>query len=149
MANLSPRDENGAPTMQERSNATKNLDRLLPVGYEPTPFDVICARGKHAKNHTGKPIEKRGESSVAWIFAHFHCTFERKLSGNRRFRHLIDMRLEEYRQADTKLKKSVIVSQIMDALQEGSPHHRGFIKVHQGRWYEATDLLAREKIGQR
>ena len=35
------------------ARAAKNLDRLLPVEYEPQPFDVICARGKEAKIHSG------------------------------------------------------------------------------------------------
>ena len=69
------------------------------------------------------------------------------LKGNRRFRVLIDMNLEAYKKSDTKLKKTSIVLDILEAIRLSSPNG-GFIKFRKGRWYEVGDHLAREKIGQ-
>jgi len=92
----------------------------LPRDFTPGPMDVICARGKQAYNH----------------------------SGNRRFRISIEMKLEQYKQATSKLEKSLIVSAIVDSVRDASPGG-GFVKEEGGRWYEAGDHIAREKVGQR
>ena len=87
---------------------------------EPGPLDVICARGSHARHH----------------------------SGNKRLRAIIDSNLEEYGKASTKLEKTSIVSSIVDDVREASPEG-GFVRCERGQWYEVGDHLAREKIGQR
>jgi hypothetical protein len=91
----------------------------LLFNYTPSPFDVICERGRKSRDHT----------------------------GNRRFRLVIDMNLERYQQTDTRLRKAMIVSAIVDSIR-GSTPDGGFIKMHEGRWCEVGDHVAREKITQ-
>ena len=92
---------------------------LLAADFIPGRFDVICARGKHAKQHT----------------------------GNHRFRQIIEMSLPKYDKATTKLEKSLIVSSIVDSVRQASPNG-GFVREEKGRWYEVGDHIAREKVGQ-
>lgn len=93
---------------------------LLPNFRGPGPNDVICARGKNALNHP----------------------------GNRRFREMIRSNVENYKQARTKLEKSLIVSSIVDTIRQSSPDG-GFVKREDGLWFEVGDHIAREKCGQR
>jgi hypothetical protein len=37
----------------ERVEAIDSSWRLLRLDFNPRPFDVICARGKYARDHTG------------------------------------------------------------------------------------------------
>ena len=101
----------------------KNLDdkKELPPSFEPGPYDVICKRGKGAKNH----------------------------EGNQRYRALIQSALTQYSKADSKMKKSVIVSEIVDFVRTNSPNG-GFVKQDEetGEWYEVGTYLAREKTSQ-
>lgn len=98
-----------------------NSNGMVPLAPEYTPgeFDVICARGKQAKNH----------------------------SGNVRYRRIIVEKMKIYDEAPTKLEKTVIVSEILDSVRTVSPNG-GFIKKFDGRWFEVGDHIAREKIGQ-
>ena len=98
----------------------QQLETKLPPSFQPGTFDVICAKGKEAKEHT----------------------------GNRRFRLLVDMNLEKYKEAKTKIAKSTIVTDIVDAIRTSSPDG-GFIKASEGDWYLVSDHHAREKVGQR
>lgn len=108
-------------TLAESFRAQANHEmRPLAVNFAPGPLDVICARGKAAKNHP----------------------------GNKRFRHLIHMSLEEYSAAETKLAKSLIVSSIVDNIRLSSPDG-GFVREEDGVWYEVGDHVSREKVGQR
>ena len=107
---------------QLKSNAVV-LDRMTPLAlnFIPGPFDVICARGRHAKDH---------------------C-------GNVRFRGVIQQSIGKYAQTDTKLEKSLIVSEIIESIRAASPTG-GFVKYvkKDARWYEVGDQWAREKVGQ-
>lgn len=95
-------------------------ENLLPVDFKPGPNDVICARGKHARNH----------------------------EGNKKYRQLIQMHSKQYSEVDTKYQKSLIVSQVVDKIRGDSPLG-GFVKQKDdGRWYQADDVLVREKVGQ-
>lgn len=92
----------------------------LPYDFTPGPYDVICARGKQAKNH----------------------------SGNKYYRSLITQAMEKYSNAKNKYEKTLIVSSIVDEVRERSPQG-GFVKQEpDGLWYEVGDHLAREKAGQ-
>lgn len=92
----------------------------LPLDFQPGPHDVICGRGKLAWNHP----------------------------GNRRFRLAVEMSIDKYSSADTKLEKSLIVSGIIESVRHASPD-AGFVKHDSdGRWYIVSDQLAREKAGQ-
>lgn len=82
-------------------------------------YSVICARGKVARDHT----------------------------GNRRFRLAIDMSLERYRKANSKLCRSLVVSDIVDSIRSASPNG-GFVRCDEGQWIEVGDHIAREKVGQ-
>ena len=88
-------------TMIVDSNNSKNFDDKtpLPPSFEPGPYDVICKRGKSAKDH----------------------------EGNQRYRTLIQSALDQYSKADSKMKKSVIVSEIVDFVRSKSPNG-GFVK---------------------
>ena len=99
---------------------TTGMD-LFPIGYRPGRFDVICARGKEALKHT----------------------------GNQRYRHLIDLYLEAYKDASNRQEKSRIVSSVVDSVRAASPDG-GFVRQDEatGRWYEVGDHFAREKTGQ-
>jgi len=109
----------GALAKKARKSGAMDEMTLLSKDFKPGPFDVICARGKHAKEHT----------------------------GNHRFRQIIEMSLLKYDKAGTKLEKSLIVSSIVDSVRQASPDG-GFVKEENGRWYEVGDHIAREKVGQ-
>lgn len=115
------RDIEGLACKVKSVSSSEKGMRPLATGFAgPGPFDVICARGKKALNH----------------------------SGNRRFRAMIKANLQKYSMATSKLEKSLIVSGIVDSVREASPGG-GFIKQENGKWYEVGDHIAREKCGQR
>jgi hypothetical protein len=92
---------------------------LLHANFTPGPFDVICARGKHAWNH----------------------------SGNQWFRSIIDETAVKYAKSTSKLQRSVIVFDVVDAVRSRG---NGFVTLCKktGQWTESGDHLAREKVGQ-
>lgn len=104
--------------MGSSSQSANQMTPLAP-NFVPGPHDVICARGKEAKNH----------------------------EGNKRYKALIQQSLEKYSQASSKYEKSIIVTEIIEAVRKASPNG-GFVKEEGGQWYEVGDHLAREKAGQ-
>ncbi|KAG7353211.1 hypothetical protein IV203_009260 [Nitzschia inconspicua] len=93
---------------------------LLPEGFEPTPYSVICGRGRK-------------------------CT---SAIGNRRLQIIAQMFIGKYSQLSRKEDKTEIVSEILRMVQDACPDERfAFIKYHDGRWWEVETLIAREKIG--
>jgi len=72
----------------------------LPFDYIPGPYDVICAKGKIAYNH----------------------------SGNRFYRSLIQKALPRYSEATSKFEKTIIVSEIVDKIRSLSYNGGGFVK---------------------
>jgi len=95
----------------------------LPNDYIPGEYDVICAKGKFAKSHSGNI---------------FYCK-------------LIQHSLPVYKDASTKFEKSMIVSEIVDEIRSRSSNASdggGFIRRRSGIFYEAGDHFAREKVGQ-
>jgi hypothetical protein len=91
----------------------------LHKDFIPGPFDVICARGKRAKNHI----------------------------GNQRFRQKIKEVTQAYADAESRLYKSLVVSSVIDYVRKESPNG-GFVKEVDGVWYDVGDQQAREKVGQ-
>jgi hypothetical protein len=91
----------------------------LHANFTPGPFDVICARGKQAWNH----------------------------SGNKLFRSIIDQTAVKYARSTSKLQRSIIVSDVVDAIRSRG---NGFVTLCKktGQWTESGDHLAREKVGQ-
>mmetsp|Transcript_12651 Transcript_12651/g.14469 ORF Transcript_12651/g.14469 Transcript_12651/m.14469 type:complete len:301 (-) Transcript_12651:148-1050(-) len=115
----------------------------LPSSFIPSSYDVICAQGKEAKNH----------------------------SGNIYYRKLITEALDAYSQATSRMEKSQIVTDIVETVKTnahayaagddseghgqcndsvGDGGYGGFIKKDRatGRYYQVGDDFAREKIGQ-
>lgn len=93
--------------------------RSLGYKFTPGPHDVICARGKGAFNH----------------------------AGNKRFRQVVESYCTKYKNVQSKIERSAIVSDIIDSIRKfGS----GFIKQEEttGEWFEVGDTIAREKVGQ-
>jgi hypothetical protein len=60
--------------------------------------------------------------------AHLYSTLLRTAVGNRRFRILIDLNMQKYKDAKSKTEKSLIVMTIVDAVREGSVTG-GFVKM--------------------
>jgi hypothetical protein len=94
--------------------------RPLPPDFLPGEFDVICGRGKSARDH----------------------------QGNQLFRVAVEFAIDRYSEASTKIEKSLVVSKIVESIREKSPDG-GFVKKESGRWFEVGDHMAREKVGQR
>lgn len=117
--------EQGIANLVEKARDSAFSDRIadesrpLPVDFTPGPLSVIIARGKQAYNHT----------------------------GNRRFRVILEMKLKSYAKAKSKLEKSLIVSNVIDTIREASPVG-SFVKQERGQWYEVSDSIARERVGQ-
>eukprot|EP00934_Nitzschia_sp_Nitz4_P009236 Nitzschia sp. Nitz4//scaffold194_size40385//33853//34533//NITZ4_007533-RA/size40385-processed-gene-0.4-mRNA-1//1//CDS//3329540343//9226//frame0 len=91
----------------------------LPSSFAPGPNDVICARGREAKNH----------------------------AGNIRYTAMINASLDQYSKAKAKHEKSQMVSTLVETIQRGSPNG-GFVKFENGSWYMIGEAMAREKVGQ-
>jgi hypothetical protein len=90
----------------------------LGVHFKPSDLSVICGRGKVSYNHP----------------------------GNRRFRALFNMFLEDYSnavKAGRKIAKSAIVSTVIIIVRQTGGC---FCKLEQGVWYEVGDYCAREKV---
>mmetsp|Transcript_12229 Transcript_12229/g.28338 ORF Transcript_12229/g.28338 Transcript_12229/m.28338 type:complete len:189 (+) Transcript_12229:3-569(+) len=84
----------------------------------PGDHDVICGRGKVAFQHP----------------------------GNRRLRTIIKKHLEPYSQATSRMEKTMLVSEIMEAVRS-----QGYFvskNPKSGLFERANERLAREKIGQ-
>ena len=78
----------------------------------PSIQQVICGRGKAARDH----------------------------EGNISFRSYIETEIDRYKEATTKLEKTIIVSHIVQNVRNNSPKG-GFVKLEDGRWFEVGDHL--------
>jgi len=117
-------DEDTSDDDKERTyrKTVKKFEPMTPlaIDFEPGPHDVICSRGSLPKKHPGN----------IWFVS------------------LVEQNCERYIQAEGKMAKSIIVSEILDVVRKNSPGG-GFVKMDDdGRWCETGDHLAREKIGQ-
>ena len=98
----------------------------LPEDFVPSPFDVICCRGRKAKTHP----------------------------GNIYFQSLIQQNVEKYANAKDKITKTVIVSEIIDKIRERTTIDDGtvlggsFVKQTGGQWFDIGEVNARERVGQ-
>lgn len=96
---------------------------LLAVDFEPGPYDVICARGKQVWDHV----------------------------GNRRFRLLIDLSIDRYMKARTRMDKSIMVFGLVDMIRQASLTGGGFVRRikcnGKMNWCEVGDITARDKVG--
>ena len=94
----------------------------LSTTFTPGPHDVICSRGRKAKQHIGN--------------INFHSLLSQEYAN-------------KYANAGSKLSKSLLVSEIIDRVRQSSPDG-GFVKQNTktGQWYEIGDVSAREKVSQ-
>lgn len=93
----------------------------LPSGFVPAAVDVVVGTGREAKFHSG--------------------------SGS--FLKLLkEQYLERYSNAKSKLDKTLIISEIINAVRENSPTGTGFVKKLGNRWYQVEEHLCREKASQ-
>ncbi|CAB9524115.1 Nitrilase family, member 2 [Seminavis robusta] len=122
-----PRRSNKIANMQKAARKTKKNDessldskmKPFPEGWVPGDKDVICGRG-------GKSMQKH--------------------PGNQFYRDTIEHFLPLYANAQCKLDKSLIVSSVVAVVRDASPKG-GFVREENGQWYEASELLVRERIG--
>jgi hypothetical protein len=132
-------NKTGASADSNTTAASQSLAAMtvLPIEFEPGPFDVICGRGRACKD----------------------------APGNKAYRDVIMSQLQLYAKSYTKLEKGQIISDIMQQVkQQCHQYHAksnnattsqtdqitlgGFIKYSNGRWYDVGDFLAREKTSQ-
>jgi hypothetical protein len=106
----------------DRTTNNKTTDKItmLSIDFEPSPYHVICARGSTAKN---------------W-------------QANRFLRSLVDSAIPQYQKATSRMEKTVIVTEIIDAVRRQTDDGISFVKKVDGRWHQICDSLSREKVGQ-
>jgi hypothetical protein len=120
---------NGKTDVKHHNN-NKYTMTPMPLTFSPGPFDVICAKGKLAKNHP----------------------------GNVRLRDLIDQFSTKYATVASRSQKSAVVDQIIGTIRNSQGAFVKKKKKQKssnnnddgddGRWYEVGNHLAREKVGQ-
>ena len=123
-------EETETPPTTTTTNAASFLHPYqmtpLPPDFTPGPYDVLCGRGRVCKD----------------------------APGNRKYRDTILKHLQVYVQAETKLQKGQIITNIMQGIREQCAQSRngtgggGFVKCVAGVWYDVGDFLAREKTSQ-
>jgi hypothetical protein len=112
-------------------SAEENGDILLPDNFVPGPNDVVCARGKSYWDH----------------------------AGNIMYRTLIGAATDKYSMTTNKLEKTLIVSEIVEAIHNKKANNYNnnngggggkFVKkvCKGGPWVEVDEVFAREKVGQ-
>lgn len=107
------------PVVVPRKQHKKN--EPMAEGYVPGSYDIICGdRSKHAMNHV----------------------------GNRRFKIIINMHLDKYRHAPSRVDKTLIVISIVDWIRQSDPCGHFVRKDRRtGTWVDIGDQQAREKVG--
>ena len=122
---LTNSNNNNAP-FQISSRAHHHPEsRVLGEHYLPQQYDVICAKGRRAACHFGNIV----------------------------FRDTIELHLERYQNAMSKLDKSIIVIEIVDEIRSRTLGG-GFIQKKKDPsngnktiWVEIGDTMARSKVG--
>lgn len=108
--------ETSQASLMKDSEASK----LLPLGYQPSDYDVICGRGK---GHYNQP-------------------------GNRKFRDIIMARLNEYQSLKSKLDKTMFLNKIIEDVRSQNRGTAHFVRqVSSDLWEKLGDEQAREKVG--
>jgi hypothetical protein len=107
----------------DTSTNEKNMSDMalvLPSDYIPSSLDVIVGTGREPKNH----------------------------QGNINFRETLKGYIGRYSNSQFKLDKTLIISEIVQAVRETSPTKTGFVKKVNSRWQAVGDHLSREKVSQ-
>lgn len=94
---------------------SQHITQILPIGYIPGEFEVICGRGIDCFNHI----------------------------GNKRFRQIVNDHLDLYSRTKNKYEKSFIISYIINNVRNQS-QHGGFIRNDHSstQYYEVGDFVA-------
>jgi hypothetical protein len=110
-----------SPRVPPRNNKNNNniRKRKLPQNFLPSPYAVICGRGKACSSSP----------------------------GNKNLRRIINSYLTSYSEARKKREKSAIVSSIVGSIKQAAPNGALFCKFEGGCWWEVEDGVAREKVG--
>lgn len=106
----------------ERGDKAFVFKTMLPEDFEPTPYTVICGRGRKCADAI----------------------------GNRRLQVIAQMFIAKYSQARKKEEKTLIVTDILEIVRDAAPEARfAFVREckENGRWYEVENIHAREKVG--
>jgi hypothetical protein len=102
-----------APAPIQVDSSSEVAKHMLPEHYVPSKYCVLCGRGRGCFNAI----------------------------GNRRFRVLVNIYLEKYKEAPNRLVKGQIVSEIVDTVRGSGGQ---FAKIDDdGRWWEIGDCAAR------
>ena len=115
-----------SPNMMNKSDDEKKVRtnasnmNTLNIDFEPSPNHVICARGREAKE---------------W-------------QGNKFLRSLVDASVPKYEAATNRMEKTVIVSEIIEAVRSQTRDGVAFVKKVNNQWYQINESLSREKVGQ-
>jgi hypothetical protein len=103
--------------LDEALELLSNLDESpLPEDFVPNNYCVLCGKGKEYFDFI----------------------------GNRRFRTIVAMNLDRYKNTKEKVGKSVIVSEVMRVVRNAGGI---FCRYDQGAWWQVTEGTAREKVG--
>ena len=115
---MAVRSSSAASSRSSSPHPPSTSSSSSPTKGSPRINDVICARGKEAKLHP----------------------------GNKRYREILSEMLPRYASLTTKLEKSLLVSEIVDAIHSNDGH---FIKKQgDDKWVTVEEAVYREKIGQ-
>jgi hypothetical protein len=107
-----------APPKPQQPKSTDKTKVPLPADFQPTEFSVICGNKRKFFNSP----------------------------GNRHFRFVCKMFVNEFGTATTKQEKSMAVSKVMNLIREACPVG-AFIAFEKGCWWEVSERTAREKVG--
>eukprot|EP00538_Stauroneis_constricta_P004463 CAMPEP_0119546310 /NCGR_PEP_ID=MMETSP1352-20130426/787_1 /TAXON_ID=265584 /ORGANISM="Stauroneis constricta, Strain CCMP1120" /LENGTH=778 /DNA_ID=CAMNT_0007591003 /DNA_START=98 /DNA_END=2434 /DNA_ORIENTATION=- len=109
---------------ETKRKMARDVMRYLPHQFQPGEWDVICQRGKQNFNHI----------------------------GNMKLRLLADRHLQQYKLAKCKKQKSIVVTAIIETVRDQAKQIGGcgFVRkdLLRRQWFEVTEKIAREKIGQ-
>jgi hypothetical protein len=113
--------DTGAPNIFNLTRSKKNNWKRLRLhdNFRPAKYSVICGHGKGYSKSTG--------------IGHLKS--------------LIHSYLKAYSEARNKIDKSIIVSDIMQAVRQEAAPEAAFVKCENNVWWEVDDSVAREKIG--
>jgi hypothetical protein len=90
----------------------------LPTDFQPSSYSIICGNKRKFFNSP----------------------------GNTRLRVLVQSFIPQFRQAEGKLEKGMIVSKVMNIVKDACPVG-GFVTFENGRWWQVSERTSREKVG--
>ena len=105
------------PKIRSKDRKSTKVSTVLDDGFRPSPYSVICGRGKQFFDAV----------------------------GNRRLKVTASLFFNQYSKAD-KGGKMAIVSTIIAITRAACPKG-AFIKLVEGRWVEVNNRTVREKVG--